>query len=532
MTSIGSYVFYNCSNLKYNEYNNALYLGNDLNPYCCLVKAKSTDITSCEINKNCKIVCPSAFRDCDILTSVNIECSISLNDAGLFFTKDNFRYYVLNKDSVLVSSNSYTGDVVIPESVTAGNTFVVSGIQAQAFINSSITSVTIPNSVKSIESEAFFGCSGLTSITIPDSVTCIGSDAFSHCSSLISATIGNSVTYIKGWAFRGCGSLKTVYFNAQNCSSMYNGDYPIFEDCSSFNTLIIGDNVETIPDYAFYRCRSITSVTIPSTIKKIGESAFGGCRNIQCSQYDNALYIGNEENPYLVLVSGIEGCTECEVNTNCKHINNKAFISGLDLGVFYEFWQMQRLISKSTVPPLLSGGLDVPYTVYVPVESVEVYKTSQWWSEKNILPCILNVTIKSNDINCGIVSGGGNYNVGEVAKLIATPVENCYFVKWSDGDTSNPRTYQVYNDTTITAIFEVGVEVSTPVTESAANAVNIYAHGNTIIVENATDEIFIYDAMGRLVGRDDVHIVSRITVNGTGVYIVKTGGMVKRVMVN
>ena len=71
------------------------------------------------------------------------------------------------------------------------------------------------------------------------------------------------------------------------------------------------------------------------------------------------------------------------------------------------------------------------------------------------------------------------------------------------------------------------------VAETAANAVNIYTLGNKIVVENATDEIFVYNAMGRLVGKDaECHVRAEITVNTTGVYIVKTGGTVKRVVVN
>ena len=74
------------------------------------------------------------------------------------------------------------------------------------------------------------------------------------------------------------------------------------------------------------------------------------------------------------------------------------------------------------------------------------------------------------------------------------------------------------------------------VADNTANAVNIYAAGNKIVIENATDEISVYDAMGRLVGRDAARHVSTgttaITVNTTGVYIVKTGSVVKRVVVD
>ena len=76
-------------------------------------------------------------------------------------------------------------------------------------------------------------------------------------------------------------------------------------------------------------------------------------------------------------------------------------------------------------------------------------------------------------------------------------------------------------------------EKGTAVAESAANAVTIYAHHNTIVVENATEEISIYNAMGTLICRDATPCVrTEINVNAPGIYIVKTGSVVKRVMVN
>ena len=77
---------------------------------------------------------------------------------------------------------------------------------------------------------------------------------------------------------------------------------------------------------------------------------------------------------------------------------------------------------------------------------------------------------------------------------------------------------------------------ATAVAESTASTVIIYAYGNTIVVENATDEILVYNAMGCLVCREAARHVSTgitsITVNTQGVYIVKTGTVVKRVMMN
>ena len=90
-----------------------------------------------------------------------------------------------------------------------------------------MTSITIPNSVTSIGSSAFYGCSGLTSITIPNSVTSIGNSAFYGCSSLTSVTIPNSVKKIYYSAFSKCSNLENFYCYAERFSQTYDN---IFED--------------------------------------------------------------------------------------------------------------------------------------------------------------------------------------------------------------------------------------------------------------------------------------------------------------
>ena len=74
----------------------------------------------------------------------------------------------------------------------------------------SLKSITIPNSVTSIDQNAFVGCTGLTSITIPNSVTSIGQSAFWNCTGLTSITLSNNLTNIDYWAFQNCESLTAI----------------------------------------------------------------------------------------------------------------------------------------------------------------------------------------------------------------------------------------------------------------------------------------------------------------------------------
>ena len=125
---------------------------------------------------------------------------------------------------------------------------------------SSLTSITIPNSVTEIGGSAFEGCSGLTSITIPNSVTSIGSSAFYRCSSLTSITIPNSVTSIGYEAFRECSGLTFITIPS-SVTSIGDG---AFEGCRGLTSITIPNSVTEIGGYAFYRCSSLTSMTAPA----------------------------------------------------------------------------------------------------------------------------------------------------------------------------------------------------------------------------------------------------------------------------
>ena len=140
----------------------------------------------------------------------------------------------------------------------------------------SLTSITIPDSVTSISAYAFRYCSNLTSVNIPDSVTTIGWSAFTGCSSLASITIPGSVTTIDWAAFSGCSSLVSI--------TIFNGVKLIgrsaFERCSSLTSITIPDSVTSIGRDAFCGCSCLTSITIPDSVTSIGENAFYDCRSL------------------------------------------------------------------------------------------------------------------------------------------------------------------------------------------------------------------------------------------------------------
>ena len=219
-----------------------------------------SSLASLNIPNSVILIDNSAFEGCSSLTSLNIPNSVILIDNSAFEgcsslavyhetinqsnglsidCIDNFINYEVCQDgdgSKYISITGYTGkdhNVVIPNSINVGETnIIVTSISNFAFSNcSSLTSITIPDSVTSIGEWAFAGCSSLTSLNIPNSITSIGNYAFFGCSSLTSITIPDSVASIGEWAFEGCSSL---------------------------TSLNIPNSVASIGRYAFSNCSSLT----------------------------------------------------------------------------------------------------------------------------------------------------------------------------------------------------------------------------------------------------------------------------------
>ena len=175
-------------------------------------------------------------------------------------------------------ANEYSGDVVIPETVTSdGINYSVTSIGSHAFYGcAGLTSVEIPNSVTSIGDRSFYDCAGLTSIEIPGSVCSIGVSAFYNCSrSLISIHVESD---------------NPKYDSRNECNALIE---------SETNTLILGCQNTVIPNsitaigkYAFQNCWNLTSIEIPCSVTSVGVGAFSNCTSLK------RVDISSSQHPY------------------------------------------------------------------------------------------------------------------------------------------------------------------------------------------------------------------------------------------
>lgn len=301
VTSIGVDVFYGCTNLQsvyitdleawcdmnfeslYSNplcYADNLYINDELVDDIVIPNGVTqipkygfscTNLTSIEIPNSVTSISKYAFSGCANLTSITVPESVKNIDDWAFSNCENLVSIEIPDSIISIGDYAFKGctnlQSVYITDITAwcnirfeDNTSNPLYYAENLYINKElVTEIVIPFGVTKILGYSF-NCRSFTSITIPDSVTSIDDFAFYNCESLVSIEIPDSVTSIGIHAFSNCNSLTSIK---------------------------IPSSVSKIDDYAFYNCASLTSITIPDSVTSIGKKAITSLAKIFC--YENSV---------------------------------------------------------------------------------------------------------------------------------------------------------------------------------------------------------------------------------------------------
>lgn len=372
--------FEGCDKLNYREYSGFLCLGNSENPRMVLVKPKYDDLEECIIDGDIKLIADGAFENYASLTALvfDDETDVIIGE-GAFAQCSNIEFLLFGNEVKSIGAQAFYGcslirSVIIPDSVTS--------IGSSAFQNcEALESVVIGGGIEEMGTEVFKECWRITSVTVKDGSRCLGSSMLSFCQELESITIPASVKEIGQGAFEGCVSLKTIevdelntnYRSHEDCLYSYDGKVLVafpagkecevfvvpecvedvgeyafaysdikavhlplgvrtigdlaFERCFSLESIVIPEGLEYIGYEAFSNCTSLKTVDIPSSLRQLASFAFYSCDSIEYTEHEGGLYLGNEANPYLILVSTKDkDITSLVIHEQTRFIHSWAFI--------------------------------------------------------------------------------------------------------------------------------------------------------------------------------------------------------------
>lgn len=414
VNSIGTCAFASCTSL------NSIQIPNSITVLNYGLFENCSSLSEIEIPKSVVEIHSGIFKNCSSLTSLIIPESVKKIDLGnigsLFGGCNNLKSIrILCKDYRLYLDYSSLGFESCPQLEYAYVESFPMDFYNSFFSGSDyLKTVELGSGVNTIRDFTFEGCKNLTTVIIRGSVTSIGSYAFEKCINLTHINLPSGLKTIGNYAFCDCSKLE--YINLPN--SLDNIGKGSFKNCSSLQSISIPNSVTSIEECAFWGCNNLRHAKLPSRLDKIEESLFHDCWSL------SSIII-----PKTVTTIGSFAFCYCGLRTinipnSVRSIGDLAFaycplttitipqsVESIGSGAFSNCIYLTSYFCHAKQPPSESGltGKYPNLTVYVPYESIELYKNHKSWESRLLFPQMNFTPKKGYDIdnygNNTIISG-------------------------------------------------------------------------------------------------------------------------------
>ena len=478
VTNIGDSTFYGCRSLK------SVTIPNKVTSIEKCAFAYCTCLTSITIGNRVTDIGFGAFHSCTSLTSITIPNSVT-SIGGDAFSGTLLRSVTIPNSVTSIGAAAFT-DCISLTSVIIGNS--VTNIVGSPFQNCRSLRSVVWNAKKCKTYCPFYGCYNISVFVFGDEVDSIPGILCYEMTNLKSITIPNSVTSIESSVFRRCSGLTSIIWNAKNCEIVESNKYheTLFgEICDSITSFTFGNEVEHIPAYICAGMRNLTSTTIPNSVTSIGEGAFLDCGGLATVTIPNS-----------VTSIGDRAFDGCNIETVVWNAKNCVYSPNLFMGdtirslVFGDevesipshFCSYQFELNSVNIPNSVTqigdsafmwcGRTDFTFVSDTPPHfGTDCFLSARGkfmipcWSEEQYRAALgnhifvepasdYNLLVQSNDINGGSVNVKNEpYCRDNTCVIEAFNNYGYYFCRWNDGSYDNPRTVTLTCDTTIKAEF-------------------------------------------------------------------------------
>ena len=347
----------------------------------------------------------------------NVTREVTISQAALVANAPNVIVYT-SSDANIVAVNKIFRSDIVENTYKDGRGVIIlaaadSVVVDSAFRNiQNLTSITLPNGVKTLEPSVFRDCSKLEEVTLPATITSLGDYLFSGCTSLEVIDIPENVVEIGDGVFSSCKTLVDVKIP----HGVKEVKVSTFQNCTNLTSVTIPETVEKIGDWAFYNCSKLPKINIPNSVVSVGQSAFYYCKALQSFAFPekitkiaaSTLFGCSQLNS--VVIPAKVASIEDEAFKNCYNLSSvnmpeglnaigKSVFSGCEslLSVvipesvsaigdyaFYNCSGLESIYCKPKSVPVgglcMFDGNAANRQIMVPASAVEAYKVARNWA--------------------------------------------------------------------------------------------------------------------------------------------------------